>query len=232
MAGKTVCVTGASGFIASWLVKLLLERGYTVRGTVRNPEKSKHLLQLPGASDNLKLVAANLLEQGGFDEAVQGCDGVFHTASPYFTKNITDPQAQLIDPAVKGTLNVLASCARAQTKKVVLTSSAAAVAFTPKRTAGSFVDESWWTDVDYCEENKVFFLDLPARAAQWSRVLKDSWLMYNCNLPKLFYVSHTKEGDWNGNDFLNYSREWGFLWVGSCGIIYLRHLQKRQHGIL
>jgi nucleoside-diphosphate-sugar epimerase len=55
-------------------------------------EKSKHLLQLPGASDNLKLVAANLLEQGGFDEAVQGCDGVFHTASPYFTKNVTDPQ--------------------------------------------------------------------------------------------------------------------------------------------
>jgi nucleoside-diphosphate-sugar epimerase len=92
MAGKTVCVTGASGFIASWLVKLLLERGYTVRGTVRNPEKSKHLLQLPGASDNLKLVAANLLEQGRFDEAVQGCDGVFHTASPYFTKNVTDPQ--------------------------------------------------------------------------------------------------------------------------------------------
>jgi nucleoside-diphosphate-sugar epimerase len=66
-------------------------------------------------------------------------------------------QEQLIDPAVKGTLNVLASCARAQTKKVVLTSSVAAVAYTPKRTAGSFVDESWWTDVDYCEENKVFF---------------------------------------------------------------------------
>jgi hypothetical protein len=138
----------------------------------------------------------------------------------------------LIDPAVKGTLNVLASCARAQTKKVVLTSSVAAVAFTPKRTAGSFVDESWWTDVDYCEENKVIFLDMPARTAQCSRVLKDSWLMYNCNLPKLFYVLHTKEGDWNGNGFLNYSREWGFLWVGSCGIIYPRHLQKKQHGIL
>jgi hypothetical protein len=66
------------------------EYGGGVGGLVA--EKSKHLLQLPGASDNLKLVAANLLEQGGFDEAVQGCDGVFHTASPYFTKNVTDPQ--------------------------------------------------------------------------------------------------------------------------------------------
>jgi hypothetical protein len=66
------------------------EYGGGVGGLVA--EKSKHLLQLPGASDSLKLVAANLLEQGGFDEAVQGCDGVFHTASPYFTKNVTDPQ--------------------------------------------------------------------------------------------------------------------------------------------
>ncbi|KAH9536758.1 hypothetical protein CY35_16G016300 [Sphagnum magellanicum] len=183
MAGKTVCVTGASGFIASWLVKLLLERGYTVRGTVRNPEKSKHLLQLPGASDNLTLVAANLLEQGGFDEAVQGCDGVFHTASPYFTKNVTDPQAQLIDPAVKGTLNVLASCARAQTKKVVLTSSVAAVAYTPKRTAGSFVDESWWTDVDYCEENKLWYniSKTLAEKAAWDFVKENGLNMATIN---------------------------------------------------
>ncbi len=93
----------------------------------------------------------------------------------------------------------------------------------------------WWELVDWCRllwREQGFFLDLLARAAQWSRVLKDSWLMYNCNLPKLFYVSHTKEGDWNGNGFWNYSQEWGFLWVGSCGIIYPRHLQKRQHGIL
>jgi nucleoside-diphosphate-sugar epimerase len=160
MAGQTVCVTGASGFIASWLVKLLLERDYTVRGTIRSPEKSKHLLQLPGASDHLKLVSADLLEQGSFDQAVEGCDGVFHTASPAFEKNLTDPQAQLIDPAVNGTLTVLASCVKARTKKVVLTSSMAAVAYTPKRKSTSVVDESWWSDSDYCQEAKVW-LDLP-----------------------------------------------------------------------
>lgn len=85
-SGKTVCVTGASGFIASWLVKLLLERGYTVRGTVRNPEKSKHLLKLSGASERLKLVEANLLKPGAFDSAVQGYDGDFDTALPFFNK--------------------------------------------------------------------------------------------------------------------------------------------------
>ncbi|KAH8935325.1 hypothetical protein BDL97_17G022500 [Sphagnum fallax] len=158
MAGQTVCVTGASGFIASWLVKLLLERDYTVRGTIRSPEKSKHLLQLPGASDHLKLVSADLLEQGSFDQAVEGCDGVFHTASPAFEKNVTDPQAQLIDPAVKGTLNVLASCVKARTKKVVLTSSVAAVAYTPKRKSTSVVDESWWSDSDYCQEAKALYV--------------------------------------------------------------------------
>ncbi|KAI9076905.1 hypothetical protein K1719_041121 [Acacia pycnantha] len=80
--GMVVCVTGASGFIASWLVKLLLLRGYTVKGTVRDP------------SDSVKSVA--------------GCEGVFHTASPVF-HNVKDPQTELIDPAVKGTLNVLKS---------------------------------------------------------------------------------------------------------------------------
>jgi hypothetical protein len=53
--------------------------------------KSKHLLQLPGASDRLKLVSAELLELGCFDEVVQGCDGVFHTASPIVVY-VTDPQ--------------------------------------------------------------------------------------------------------------------------------------------
>ncbi|KAF8776019.1 hypothetical protein HU200_003965 [Digitaria exilis] len=72
-AGKVVCVTGASGYIASWIVKLLLARGYTVRATVRNiadPKKTLHLRALDGAKDRLQFFQASLLEEGSFDAAV------------------------------------------------------------------------------------------------------------------------------------------------------------------
>ncbi|KAH9534830.1 hypothetical protein CY35_17G024000 [Sphagnum magellanicum] len=157
VVGKTVCVTGASGFIASWLVKLLLQRGYNVRGTIRNLEKAKFLLQLPGASDRLKLFSADLLEPGSFDEAVAGCDGVFHVASPIIVQAITDPQAQFIEPAVNGTLNVLASCAKAHTRRVVLTSSVAAINHTSKCTPDVVLDESFWSEEDYCRERKDWY---------------------------------------------------------------------------
>ncbi|KAL0464460.1 UNVERIFIED_CONTAM: Cinnamoyl-CoA reductase 1 [Sesamum latifolium] len=92
--GKVVCVTGASGYIASWLVKLLLDRGYTVKATVRNlsdPQKVAHLLALEGAGERLHLYEANLLEEGSFDSVVDGCECVFHTASPV-TFSVSDPQ--------------------------------------------------------------------------------------------------------------------------------------------
>ncbi|KAE8711341.1 Cinnamyl alcohol dehydrogenase [Hibiscus syriacus] len=161
--GKTVCVTGASGYIASWIVKLLLLRGYTVRASVRDPiddpRKTQHLLSLDGAENRLKLFKANLLEEGSFDSVVEGCDGVFHTASPFY-HDVVDPQAELIDPAVKGTLNVLNSCAKIPSvKRVVLTSSIAAVAYNGKpRTPDVVVDENWFTDADYCKGLKQWYV--------------------------------------------------------------------------
>jgi nucleoside-diphosphate-sugar epimerase len=150
--GATVCVTGASGFIASWLVKTLLERGYHVKGTVRNPEKAKFLMELPGASESLELVAADLLEPGSFDSILQGCDGVFHTASPLPSlkpgDTLGDPEAELVEPALKGTLNVLEACAKARPKRIVLTSSIASMFSSPKNVAGAVIDESFWSDPD------------------------------------------------------------------------------------
>ncbi|CAN1316681.1 Phenylacetaldehyde reductase [Linum perenne] len=145
--GKVVCVTGASGYIASWLVKLLLQGGYTVKATVRdpnNPKKTQHLLALDGAKERLNLFKADLLDEGSFDNVVEGCEGVFHTASPFYL-NATDPQAELVDPAVKGTLNVLRSCAKVPSiKRVVITSSMAAVAFNGRTLAPDVVvDETW-----------------------------------------------------------------------------------------
>ncbi|KAK6937170.1 NAD-dependent epimerase/dehydratase [Dillenia turbinata] len=164
---KTVCVTGASGYIASWLVKFLLLRGYTVKATVRDPndpKKVEHLVSLDGAKERLQLVKANLLEEGAFDSIVDGCDGVFHTASPFIT-GAKDPQTQLIEPAVKGTLNVLGSCAKFPSiKRVVLTSSIAAVAYTAKPlTPDVVVDETWYSDAEFCKESKTL-----AEEAAWS----------------------------------------------------------------
>nr|XP_043623147.1 uncharacterized protein LOC122594927 [Erigeron canadensis] len=159
--GKVVCVTGASGFIASWIVKLLLDRGYSVHATVRSlgdPKKTEHLLALDGANERLSLFEANLTEEGSFDSAVNGCICVFHTASPV-QFIVDDPQAQLIEPAVKGTLNVLKSAIKVSSlKRVVLTSSMAAVTTGAKLPrSGDVVDETWFSDPLICKQNKLWY---------------------------------------------------------------------------
>ncbi|KAL8500849.1 hypothetical protein ACS0TY_020437 [Phlomoides rotata] len=159
--GKVVCVTGGSGYIASWLVKLLLLRGYTVKATVRDlrdPRRVAHLKALEGAEERLQLFEANLIEDGSFDSVVDGCDGVFHTASPVLFE-VTDPQAELIKPAVEGTLNVLRSCSKVPSlRRVVVTSSIAAVTMNrnPKG-PDVVVDETWFSDPAFCEENKMWY---------------------------------------------------------------------------
>ncbi|KAI3719629.1 hypothetical protein L6452_20531 [Arctium lappa] len=159
--GKLVCVTGASGYIASWLVKRLLDRGYSVHATVRSlddPKKTEHLLALDGAKERLSLFDANLTEEGSFDSAVNGCECLFHTASPVLLA-VDNPQAQLLDPAVKGTLNVLKSAAKVPSlKRVVLTSSMAAVMFSGKLLEGGVViDETWFSDPVICEQKKLWY---------------------------------------------------------------------------
>ncbi|PSR90179.1 Cinnamoyl-CoA reductase [Actinidia chinensis var. chinensis] len=160
--GKTVCVTGASGYIASWLVKLLLQCGYIVKASVRDPndpKKTEHLLALEGAKERLHLFKANLLEEGSFDSVIDGCEGVFHTASPFY-HDVKDPEVELINPALKGTLNVLGSCAKnSSVRRVVLTSSVAAVAYNSRpRTPEVVVDESWFTDPEFCKQNKLWYV--------------------------------------------------------------------------
>ncbi|KAK8960775.1 Cinnamoyl-CoA reductase 1 [Platanthera guangdongensis] len=162
-AGKVVCVTGASGFIASWLVNLLLRRGYTVKATLRDPadpRRTGHLRSLEGATERLHLFRANLVEEGSFDAAIDGCDCVFHTASPVLLGEVNDPQAELLDPAVKGTLNVLNSCSKTSTvKRVIVTSSTAAVLFNEKPLSSDvMVDETWFSDSDFCEQNKAWYM--------------------------------------------------------------------------
>ncbi|KAF3776664.1 Cinnamoyl-CoA reductase 1 [Nymphaea thermarum] len=152
--GKTVCVTGAGGFIASWLVKLLLERGYNVRGTVRNPDDPKnfHLKKLEGAEERLVLMRADLLDYESLLSAIKGCHGVFHTASP-----VTDDPEQMIEPAVKGTKNVIEAAAEAGVQRVVFTSSIGTVYMDPNRNPDAVVDENCWSDLEYCKNTKNWY---------------------------------------------------------------------------
>lgn len=124
-------VTGANGYVASWLVKKLLEDGTTVHAAVRNPdkkEKHEHLDKLAEkAPGSIKYFKADLLQDGSYAEAMEGCELVYHTASPYIL-DVKDPQKELVDPALKGTRNVLNQASKTSSvKRVVLTSSCAAI---------------------------------------------------------------------------------------------------------
>ncbi|KAL9417334.1 hypothetical protein AB3S75_040336 [Citrus x aurantiifolia] len=167
-----VCVTGASGYLASWLVKRLLLAGYHVTGTVRDPgneRKLAHLWRLEGAKERLQIVRANLMDEGSFDDAINGCQGVFHTASPVL-KPSSNPKAEIIEPAVNGTLNVLRSCQKNPSlRRVVLTSSSSTVRIRYDFDSKIPLDESSWSSVDLCESLQIWYAlsKILAEKAAW-----------------------------------------------------------------
>lgn len=144
---ELVCVTGAGGFIGSWVVKELLLRGYRVRGTARDPadRKNAHLLALEGAEQRLTLCRADVLDYDGLCAAFRGCHGIFHVASPVSN----DPD--LVPVAVEGTRNVIGAAADAGVRRVVFTSSYGAVHMDPNRSPDAVLDESCWSDYEFCK---------------------------------------------------------------------------------
>uniref|UniRef100_A0A453SJK3 NAD-dependent epimerase/dehydratase domain-containing protein n=1 Tax=Aegilops tauschii subsp. strangulata TaxID=200361 RepID=A0A453SJK3_AEGTS len=157
---KTVCVTGAGGFVGSWLVKRLLSTGeYTVHVTVRDlgDRKTGHLRALEGAGERLRLFKADVLDYASVAYAVSGCGGVFHVASSVPADKPQNPEVEVLAPAVRGSQNVLKACHQAKVGRVVVVSSAAAVAMNPGFPRDAVLDEDAWSDEDHCRTAGVAF---------------------------------------------------------------------------
>ncbi|PWA60784.1 NAD(P)-binding Rossmann-fold superfamily protein [Artemisia annua] len=157
---KVVCVTGGSGYIGSWLISLLLDRGYTVNATVKDlkdENETKHLEALEGAETRLRLFQMDLLDYGSIVAAVSGVSGVFHVASPCTVDKVHDPEKDLLSPALKGTINVLTAAKKLGVKRVVITSSASAIAPSPTWPSNIPKSEDCWTDVEYCKQNELWY---------------------------------------------------------------------------
>ncbi|CAK8542215.1 unnamed protein product [Lathyrus sativus] len=153
-----VCVTGGTGFIGSWIIKTLLQNGYTVNTTVRSSPGQKKdvsfLTNLPGASKKLKIFNADLSDPESFTAAIEGCVGIFHTATPMDFLE-TEPEEIVTKRTIDGALGILKACKNSKTvKRVVYTSSGSAVYYQEKEK--DVMDESYWSDVNFLKKLKPF----------------------------------------------------------------------------
>jgi dihydroflavonol-4-reductase len=169
---KTVLVTGGSGFLGGWCLVELLRRGYRVRTTVRDLGKEAEVRARVGsqvdAGDRLSFFAADLGDDDGWAQAVDGCDYVLHVASPFPATQPKDPE-ELIVPAREGTLRVLRAGLDARVDRVVVTSSVAAVRGGVTEAAAPLNEESW-TDGDNAELTPYTRSKAIAERAAWDLV--------------------------------------------------------------
>lgn len=171
---KPVLVTGATGYVAGWLIKKLLEEGLTVHAAVRNPEnknKTQHLDKIAAETrGTIRYFKTDLLQPGSYAAAMQGCELVYHTASP-FTTEVKDPQKELIDPAVNGTRNVLKTATQTPSvKRVVVTSSCAAIytdAIDCQNAPKGVLTEEIWNTTSSLEYQPYSYSKTLAEKAAW-----------------------------------------------------------------
>ncbi|KAI0344819.1 D-lactaldehyde dehydrogenase [Trametopsis cervina] len=180
--GSNILVTGANGFIGTWIVGDLLERGYNVRAAVRSEDKGRHLLDIYKKYENkLKLIAVGDMDaKGAWDEPVKGVDGVIHTAAAVH-QHAKTPE-EIIEPAVQGVLGLLNSVHKYGTsvKRIVFTSSCATITKGYSSVPVS-VSEEDWNDaaVKECEEKGANASPLDMYCASKTLSERAAWDWYN-----------------------------------------------------
>jgi nucleoside-diphosphate-sugar epimerase len=176
MAGELVLVTGGSGFIGAHCILQLLEKGYRVRATVRSPSREpevRAMLRTGGVDpgDKLEFVTADLTSDAGWPEAVAGCAYVLHVASP-FPPAAPKHEDELIIPAREGALRVLRAARDAGVKRVVLTSSYAAIGYGQPQQKAPF-DETNWTNPNGDDVRAYTKSKTLAERAAWNFIAKE-----------------------------------------------------------
>lgn len=156
-----VLVTGISGFLGSHTAKKLIEQGYAVVGTVRNPDQASAIRNViaPAAesSEQLVLRQASLTDKRSWQTVMEGIDYVLHIASP-FPQKIPKHEDELIIPAKEGTLNILEAAVNAAVKKIVMTSSTGAVYYGKAATERKKeFSEKDWTDTGFIEDTTPYY---------------------------------------------------------------------------
>jgi dihydroflavonol-4-reductase len=176
MSGELVLVTGGSGFIGAHCILQLLDAGYPVRTTVRSLQREadvRAMLKTGGAEpgEALSFAAADLMSDAGWPEAVAGCNYVLHVASP-FPASAPKHENELIVPAREGALRVLRAARDAGVKRVVLTSSFAAIGYGTELTDRPFSEESW-TDPSGSDVGAYVKSKTLAERAAWDFVARE-----------------------------------------------------------
>ena len=206
---KLFLVTGASGYLASWICKILLEEGYTVHGTIRNlknEKKIEHLKKMQKAfPEKLKLFEADLLNADSFLIPMEACTHVIHTASPFLLK-FKDPEKELVKPAVEGTKAILDAASKTLTvKKVVITSSMAAIKGDVKdiMDIDGGVNESEWNSTSNLNHQPYSFSKTEAEKTAWEIYRNQAqWSLVTINPGFILGPSLSSRIDSTSNGFM------------------------------